>query len=421
VEALHHYDMSLKKDGLYVSLASDDMIFISRQMDKWFHILLDENSRPPLVTATKPTAQSVPIAAPPQQVAQAPVESATKAKITPANPPPSFPRPEPEPELELEPELEREPQAQAPQAPVSIPEVPSIEEPVAQAVVPAVESVQTPIAPAAIEPSPVAVENLANVLPEEPKVELPAGPEIIPQAVTPVEAEKVAVAEAPAAVVAPPESIPPVKPAGLPELDLKPVEVPVMPESIAPPESAESEEQDQVLIPVAPPSIHERLAAHHAATSMKASITPEAPPALVEPIIPTEPVDDFDAIMNSVMQDLDAEELPEAALGAEDLLPTENISSLTDLCQYSTAETTDELLLLAAYYLTTFEQQKNFTLKQLNSSLVKAGKSPVNHGVLEVALQQGTLDMVPDLNGTAEISEYRLTDQGDVAANKLLR
>lgn len=99
----------------------------------------------------------------------------------------------------------------------------------------------------------------------------------------------------------------------------------------------------------------------------------------------------------------------------------ESISSLSDLCQHASADSTDDFLLLAAYYLTTFEQQTAFTLKQLNSSLVKSGKSPVNHGVLEVALQQGVLDMVPDLNGTAEISEYCLTEQGDLAANKLLR
>ena|GEM_PF-2897638 len=403
MEALHHYDMSLKKNGLYVSLASDDMIFISRQMDKWFHILLDENSRPPLVMATKPTPQSVPIAAPPPQVLQTPVaEPATEAKITPANPPP-FPRPEPEPELELEPELERDPRAQVSKTPASIPELPNAE-PVIQVETPTVPTSEPVAVSPAIEPAP-----------------LPAGPAIIPQAVTPVEAEKVAVAETPSATLAPPEPIPPIKPAGLPELELKPVEVPPIPESIAPPEAkVEAKKDEQVVIPVAPPSIHERLAAHHAATSMKTSIVSDVVPVMAEPIEAPEAIDDFDAIMNSVMQDLDAEELPETALGAEDSLPMESISSLSDLCQHSSAASTDEFLLLAAYYLTAFEQQTTFTLKQLNSSLVKSGKSPVNHAVLEVALQQGVLDMVPDLNGTAEVSEYRLTDQGDIEANKLL-
>jgi len=402
VEALHHYDMSLKKDGLYVSLASDDMIFISRQMDKWFHILLDENSRPPFVTATKPTAQSSPIAAPPPQAVQAPMAgSTTEATITAPNPL-SLSQPEPEPELE------QEPLAQVPAAPAAIPELPSIEEPVtqAQAAAPPDSPVSEPVAvaPALEEPAP-----------------LPAGPTITPQAVTPVEAEKVAVEEAPSAILAPPEPIPPTKPAGLPELALNPVEVPPIPESIAPPEAKPEVKDQQVVIPVAPPSIHERLAAHHAATSIKTPIASEVVPAMAEPIEAAEAVDDFDAIMNSVMQDLDAEELPETALGAEDSLPMESISSLSDLCQHASADSTDEFLLLAAYYLTTFEQQNTFTLKQLNSSLVKSGKSPVNHGVLEVALQQGVLDMVPDLNGTAEVSEYRLTDQGDLAANKLLR
>jgi len=394
VEALHHYDMSLKKNGLYVSLASDDMVFISRQMDKWFHILLDEKSRPPVLPLPQATAQTVPIA--PPQVAQGPVAPSVAVAATPL-----AVKPEPAPES-IAPPAQPEPVA----AVVAPPPVAAVPEP--QVGLPEPET-------KAIEPTTPVVE--LPVL----DATLPAGPAITPQAVTPVEAEKIAVEEASEAIMAPPEPIPPSKPAGLPELDLKAVEVPPMPESIAPPETRAEAPDEPVVIPVAPPSIHERLAAHHAATSMAAPIASEVVPAMAQPIEPSEPIDDFDAIMNSVMQDLDAEELPETALGAEDSLPMESISSLSDLCNHSSAETMDELLLLAAYYLTTFEQQKAFTLKQLNSSLVKSGKSPVNHGVLEVALQEGVLDMVPDLNGTAEISEYRLTEQGDLAANKLLR
>jgi hypothetical protein len=255
-----------------------------------------------------------------------------------------------------------------------------------------------------------------------------AGPEIMPQAVHPAEAEKVAAAQAPSPVMAPPEPIPTTLP--LPELPA--MEMPEPPPHLAPPAPS-----PDVMIPVSPPSIHERLAAQQAESAGVAS-EPATPPVAMpvsESTLPAAPVapptpatapesvgpeDDFEAIMNTVMQDLDGDALPENAPGAEELLSLDSVASLSDLCDRSRAESTTDFLLLAAYYMTHYDQQKNFSLKQLNSALVRAGLSPVNHSALESALQQGVLTMVPDLTGTAEVSEYRLSELGTSTAEGLL-
>lgn len=146
--------------------------------------------------------------------------------------------------------------------------------------------------------------------------------------------------------------------------------------------------------------------------------------------------DDFEAVMDSLMKDLgDEEPAPEAepepapyqaatvsagngrAAGAPS---PDTIDSLSELCDRSHASSLEDYLLLSAYYLTYFEGQEKFSLKRINSMLVKSGLTPVNHSVLETMLAQGYLSMVPDLTGTADVSEYILTDAGQTHANTLL-
>jgi hypothetical protein len=355
VDSTHQYEMSLKKDGLFINLSSDDVYFISRQMDKWFRIMLDDSYVPVSAPKRKPPVEATPPAPVP---APLPAVEAPAVVYNPEPPPP-----------------------------------------------PALDPMNSSASSSVPVPEPL--------LPNQPISA--AGPEITPHAAHPAEVDKVASAQSPSAAMAPPEPIPP----SLPLPELTPVELPMMPASIAPPVT-----EIDLVIPMAPPSIHERLAAQQAEISAQA-----ISPALVlvsESALPAAPilsagvpVDDFEAIMNTVMQDLDEEAMPESAVAAEDLLPMESVASLSDLCDRSTAQSTHDYLLLAAYYLTTFDHQKTFSLKQLNSSLVKAGQSPVNHSTLETALQQGVLTMVPDLTGTAEVSEYRLSDLGSATALNL--
>jgi hypothetical protein len=352
VDSPHQYEMSLKKDGLFIHLSSDDVYFISRQMDKWFRIMLDDSYVPVPSPKRKAAATPITAASPPPIPATAPAELTSSA--------------------------------------------PAVAAPIAQA-------------QAAPEP----------ILPNLPQSS--AGPEITPHVSHPAEAANVAATAAPSAVMAPPEPMPPPLSVSQPNLMATPAT-----ESIdAPPPKSVSVESvlplpavPQSALPETSPSpaIHEHLTAEVA--TVITPVTASVLTAIATPVAP--PIDDFEAIMNTVMQDLDEEPASSnLVVNAEEPTPLENIASLSELCDRSNAQTTQDFLLLAAYYLTTFEQEKQFSLKRLNSSLVKSGLSPVNHSALETALQQGVLSMVPDLTGTAEVSEYQLTDLGGSTALKL--
>ncbi|MBY0405139.1 MAG: hypothetical protein K2X66_14660, partial [Cyanobacteria bacterium] len=61
------------------------------------------------------------------------------------------------------------------------------------------------------------------------------------------------------------------------------------------------------------------------------------------------------------------------------------------------------------------EALEQFSLKQINSLLIKSNLTPVNHSVVENALAKGFIEMVPDLTGMAEVTEYILTVDGGVS------
>lgn len=141
------------------------------------------------------------------------------------------------------------------------------------------------------------------------------------------------------------------------------------------------------------------------------------------------PKDDFDNVMDSVMRDLEAPP-PEPRKPALTPAPIDEgppreptdltlISSLSDLCEQAHAGSSEDYLLLGSYYLNQMEYQETFSLKRINSNLVKSGLTPVNHSVLEAVLTKGYLAMVPDMTGTAEVSEYMITPLGMNAVNDL--
>lgn len=298
MEGEHQYEIGLKLNDLYINLASDDVYFISKQMDKWFGILLDDT----YVPASLPPAPA-PVAAPKQEAppVQEPVEEAPV---------------QPEPVLAAPPVAETH------------------------------RDIDLPTRPQAVPPTPPPPKPISPLITPKPE---------------------------PDPVVMVPESTPVAEPAGV---------------SVAP-----------------------------------------------APVLDEAVQDDFEAVMDSLMKDLDEEvgeaELESSALEAELVSEaSENgkfgpidmslIESLADLCERSRAGTSEDYLLLAAFYLTTFENQDKFSLKRVNSMLVKSGLTPVNHSVLETTLSRGYLSMVPDLTGMAESSEYTLTEDGQSFVSHLL-
>ena len=160
------------------------------------------------------------------------------------------------------------------------------------------------------------------------------------------------------------------------------------------------------------------------------------PPALsvVPPLAssqPAAPKDDFESVMDTVMRDLEAPPPPlpsapviqslyeDSPVAAPRPMNLDLVNSLADLCDQAQPGSSEDYLLLASDYLSQVESQACFSLKRINANLVKSGLTPVNHSALEAVLSKGYLSMVPDLSGTAEVSEYSITDDGLAFVNQL--
>jgi hypothetical protein len=338
MDAPHRYEMSLKKDGLFINLSSDDVYFVSKQMDKWFRILLDDSYVP--VSLPKPAA----VAAPPLPVQPPSEPVASVSEIVPEAPPLEAVLAPPPPEVPApvaassSPELAPVPAVSVPEVPVLTPSVP-LPEPFAPAMAAPVPALPEPVAP--LSPPVESAAPVAASLPVEPSdVSTPPALSVVPPAAT------------------------------------------VQPDSTTPPDSAA-------------------------------------------------PKDDFESVMDTVMRDLEAPPPPlpttpvietlyeQSLVSADRPMNLDLVNSLADLCDQAQPGSSEDYLLLAAYYLSHVESQACFSLKRINANLVKSGLTPVNHSALEAVLSKGYLSMVPDLSGTAEVSEYSMTDDGLAFVNQL--
>lgn len=90
------------------------------------------------------------------------------------------------------------------------------------------------------------------------------------------------------------------------------------------------------------------------------------------------------------------------------------------LCNQVGAATSEDFLLMSAYFLTIHQQVSPFTLTALNRVIVAGGFPTVTHSVLATALSKGLLSMVPDVRGTAEATEYEITPHGQSTVDMFL-
>lgn len=82
------------------------------------------------------------------------------------------------------------------------------------------------------------------------------------------------------------------------------------------------------------------------------------------------------------------------------------------LYSYNPQSNIDKLIVTGLYILN-IEHKERFTIKQLNAKLVPATGAPVDHRIVNEALKQNLLRIVPDLTGTNEFTEYTLTEEGE--------
>jgi len=90
----------------------------------------------------------------------------------------------------------------------------------------------------------------------------------------------------------------------------------------------------------------------------------------------------------------------------------EEVKSIEDLIALKSPANMLGYLVIAAYYLKYFEKLDSYSLKQLNLKVLPIAKVPVNHAVIQEAINSNYLEVVPDYTGTAYVSEYTITDAG---------
>lgn len=70
-------------------------------------------------------------------------------------------------------------------------------------------------------------------------------------------------------------------------------------------------------------------------------------------------------------------------------------------------------LMITVYYLSEFEKLERFSLKQINAKLMQNLSEVIDHAMLQDAINQNLIELIPDLTGTSEVAEYRLTREGE--------
>lgn len=89
---------------------------------------------------------------------------------------------------------------------------------------------------------------------------------------------------------------------------------------------------------------------------------------------------------------------------------------ISDFEQFLTTynpETQLDYLLITALFIMNKENQERFTIKQLNSKIVPLSGKPIDHAMIQEAIDENYIRVVPDLTGTSEFTEYTLTENGE--------
>lgn len=92
---------------------------------------------------------------------------------------------------------------------------------------------------------------------------------------------------------------------------------------------------------------------------------------------------------------------------------TQDFESMGELIAIKNPQSKLDYLLLTAYYLQIKESLFKYSLKQLNAKAMPFQGSLIDHSIIHNAVAHDFIEVVPDYNGTAEVTEYRLTPLGE--------
>lgn len=160
----------------------------------------------------------------------------------------------------------------------------------------------------------------------------------------------------------------------------------------------------------------------------------ESEPQPIQQIEPEKVFDNASSLLKTINTIQDEQQNPETAISQE--IPAEETADfgavLEEKIENPTFEptknndpiflnlvnskhTTDKFhyLMITAYYLSEFEKLERFSLKQINSKMMQNLSELIDHSMLQDAINQGFIEMIPDLTGLSDVAEYRLTRLGE--------
>lgn len=86
--------------------------------------------------------------------------------------------------------------------------------------------------------------------------------------------------------------------------------------------------------------------------------------------------------------------------------------SVEELIDLKNPQTPLDYLVVAAYFLKEYDMLDRYSLKQINSKIIKYVEKPINHSVIQEAVENNFLEVVPDYTGMANVTEYIITSEG---------
>lgn len=140
----------------------------------------------------------------------------------------------------------------------------------------------------------------------------------------------------------------------------------------------------------------------------------EAPVKLKEPIIESSiSASAFGDILNKKITEEPKAENEEKVVEAVEQKAKPQIQSLKSLIQTKNPQKPIDYLLLAAHYLNEVEGLKRYSLKQINTKVLTVSSTPIDHGAIQEAVVREYIEIVPDVTGMADVTEYAITDKGE--------
>lgn len=113
--------------------------------------------------------------------------------------------------------------------------------------------------------------------------------------------------------------------------------------------------------------------------------------------------ENFDNILEESMQQPKTEVVEKSS----------NVSNYAEFIQEFNPTEPMDYLVLTGKYILDIENNERFSIKQLNSKIVPLSGMPIDHSLINQALEEGLIRVIPDLTGMSDVTEYSLTEKGE--------